>query len=153
MSASAGRRPRSSAAGGQALVEFALASTLFFLLVMLVLDFGRAVYTYNGVAEAAREIARVASVHPGTTTVDASPQVQNAIATQRRLIPGMGTPVFTCVDIAGSTTGDSSCLPGEFVKVSVTATYAPSALFGFLPSFPIGSSSSIQMATTNLSVP
>ena len=39
---------------GQALVEFSLAVTVFLTLVMGVVDLGRAVYQYNGTAEAAR---------------------------------------------------------------------------------------------------
>ena len=57
------RRQRSR---GQALVEFALALPIFLMLMLAVFDLGRAIYMYNGVAEAARELARVTSVYPGT---------------------------------------------------------------------------------------
>ena len=50
---------------GQGLVEFSLAVTVFLALIMGVVDLGRVVYQYNGGAEAARELARVTSVHPG----------------------------------------------------------------------------------------
>ena len=53
--------------GGQSLVEFSLAITIFLVLVMGTVDLGRAVYQFNGVSQAARELARVASVHPGGT--------------------------------------------------------------------------------------
>jgi Flp pilus assembly protein TadG len=43
---------------GQAMVEFALLSTLLFLLVMGIFDFGRAISVYINIAEAAHEGAR-----------------------------------------------------------------------------------------------
>ena len=48
-------RPKSR---GQAMVEFALLSTLLFLLVMGIFDFGRAIAVYINIAEAAHEGAR-----------------------------------------------------------------------------------------------
>jgi len=47
---------------GQAMVEFALVAPIFFLLLFAVIDFGRYVYTANGLNEAAREAARIGSV-------------------------------------------------------------------------------------------
>ena len=47
---------------GQALVEFALVIPLFLLLLFGIVDFGRYVYTANGLNQAAREAARVGSV-------------------------------------------------------------------------------------------
>jgi Flp pilus assembly protein TadG len=43
---------------GQAMVEFALLSTLLFLMVMGIFDFGRAIAIYINIAEAAHEGAR-----------------------------------------------------------------------------------------------
>ena len=43
---------------GQAMVEFALLSTLLFLLIMGIFDFGRAIAVYINIAEAAHEGAR-----------------------------------------------------------------------------------------------
>ena len=43
---------------GQAMVEFALLSTLLFLMVMGIFDFGRAISVYVNIAEAAHEGAR-----------------------------------------------------------------------------------------------
>ena len=72
---------------GQGLVEFALAITVFLVLVMGVVDLGRAVYQYNGGAEAARELARVTSVHPGSP-LGASAETTDVLRTQRGLVPG-----------------------------------------------------------------
>lgn len=57
------RRPTSPRhAGGQSLVEFALILPLFLLLLMGILDLGRAVAAYNSVSNAARSAARAAIV-------------------------------------------------------------------------------------------
>ena len=82
---------------GQALVEFSLAIVVFLMLMMGVFDFGRAIYQYNGVAQAAREIARVTAVHPGadfTTTAGRSTETKAVIATQKGLIPNLGDPTI-----------------------------------------------------------
>lgn len=48
---------------GQVLVEFAFAGLLFFTLLFAVIDFGRALYAYDQLAQAARVGARYASVN------------------------------------------------------------------------------------------
>ena len=47
---------------GQSLVEFALVLPVFMMLVFGILDGGRAILTFNDVAQSSREVARVASV-------------------------------------------------------------------------------------------
>jgi Flp pilus assembly protein TadG len=119
-------RIRGLAAGGgagQALVEFALAITVFLALLMGVVDFGRAIYAYNGVSQAAQSIARVASVHPGTdptTTSGWSAEMQAMVSTQQGLVPGLLSPTITCVDIEGSPVTDT-CRRGDYIRV-LTAT-------------------------------
>ena len=49
---------------GQGLVEFALVLPIFLMLLLGVFDLGMAIYRMNGTSQAAREIARAASVHP-----------------------------------------------------------------------------------------
>jgi Flp pilus assembly protein TadG len=55
---------------GQALVEFALLVPIFLLLVMGVVEFGRAWNSYQVVTDAAREGARTAVIADPTVTVD-----------------------------------------------------------------------------------
>lgn len=115
---------------GQALVEFALVLPVFLMLLMGVFDLGRGIYMYNGVAEAAREIARVTSVYPcqGTPcTLGNSTQTAAVVQTQKGLVPALGSPTFSCVDIDGSasTVSTVSCLAGEQVKVVIIAPYRP----------------------------
>jgi Flp pilus assembly protein TadG len=45
------------------MVELALSLLVLLGLLLGILDLGRAIYMYNGVEQAEREIARVASVH------------------------------------------------------------------------------------------
>ena len=114
------RRQRSR---GQALVEFALALPIFLLLMMAVFDLGRAIYMYNGVAEAARELARVTSVYAGTPLGNA-PETAAVLATQKALVPSLGDPTFECVDIDGSSFSET-CVAGMQVKVVIIAPYTP----------------------------
>jgi Flp pilus assembly protein TadG len=108
---------------GQALVEFSLAITVFLVLVMGVIDLGRLVYQYNGVAEAARAIARETSVHPGAP-LGSSTQTAAVVATQRRLVPGLGTAAYACVTLGGSSV-TGTCQPGNWVTVTVSSTFTP----------------------------
>jgi Flp pilus assembly protein TadG len=54
------------ASPGQALVEFALASTAFLLLAFGIMEMSLAVYSYNTICSAAREAVRFAIVHSPT---------------------------------------------------------------------------------------
>jgi len=132
---------------GQATVEFALVLPLFVMLVLGVVDFGRAVYLYNGVSQAAREIARATSLHP-SAPLGASPDASAVISTQQKLVPGITSIVFHCEDTAGTTIpgdGSGGYAAPDVVRVEVHAAFAPSALLGLFGSIDIGSSSSNQM--------
>jgi len=125
------RRPRER---GQALVEFSLALIPFLLLLMGVLDLGRAIYQMNTTAEAAREIARVTSVHRCSNTpcsdLGTSSQAQATIATQRGLIPGLvfdPSVDIDCVDSTDVVIPDDQCVPKTdteyFIRVHVRSTF------------------------------
>jgi TadE-like protein len=121
---------------GQALVEFSIAIIPFLLLLMGVLDLGRGIYAMNATSQAAREIARVTSVHRCSDTpctdLGTSTEAQDTIATQRALIPGL---VFNpsvdidCVDAADNVIPDSQCTPKTdtdyFIRVHVRSTFSP----------------------------
>lgn len=49
---------------GAALVEFAIIALLFFMILFGIIEFGRALFTYNTLVEATRRGARVAAVCP-----------------------------------------------------------------------------------------
>jgi Flp pilus assembly protein TadG len=130
---------------GQALVEFSLALIVFLMLVMAIFDLGRGIYMMNGVAQAAREIARVTSNHPGTTLGN-STQTAAVIATQQSLIPNLQNPTFACVDI-DDTAVVGTCEPGMRVKVTITAPYGPvTPVMGLLGTWTMSSNSSIEIS-------
>lgn len=52
---------------GQTLVEFALILPIFLFLLIIIFDFGRAVYYYNAIHNAAREGARYGVIHPSAS--------------------------------------------------------------------------------------
>lgn len=112
---------------GQALVEFSLAIIVFLVLLMGVFDFGRAIYQFNGVSQAAREIARVTAVHPGidfSTDAGRSSETNMVIQTQKGLIPNLRDPLIKCVDITGAVI-TSGCMQGDWIQVRISAPYTP----------------------------
>lgn len=130
---------------GQALVEFSLALIVFLMLLMAIFDLGRGIYMMNGVAQAAREIARVTSNHPGTT-LGGSSQTAAVVATQKSLIPNLQDPTFACVDI-DNTVVVGTCDPGMRVKVTITAPYGPvTPVMGLLGTWTMSSNSSVEIS-------
>jgi Flp pilus assembly protein TadG len=131
------RQPGRRRSRGQSLVEFSLVIIPFTFLIMGIFDLGRGIYQMNGTAQAAREIARVASVHSGcpqgstaTCDIGASTEISNVVATQQRLLPGMAINTSTdimCVTINDVTKSpDVSCLWGtDYVRVRVTSSFTP----------------------------
>jgi hypothetical protein len=131
-------------ARGQALTEFAIVLPLLMILFLGIIDLGRAIYIYNGVSQAAREIARAASVNPGNP-LGSHPEVQKVVAIQKSLVGGIGDPIFHCEDNTGNTIpgdGSGGCAPGDVVRVEVFFMYNPVGLFGFPGTVRIASSSS-----------
>lgn len=55
---------------GQELVEFALILPLLVLILLGIFEFGIAGFTYNTVANAAREVARYGVIHPNQSEID-----------------------------------------------------------------------------------
>ena len=116
--------------GGQGLVEFAVAIIPFLMLLMAIVDLGRGIYMMNGTSEAARDIARVVSVHPVGATDDlgSSTQAVAVIATQRSLIPNLTINPSTdivCVDALDQVKADKDCQPGDYIRVHLTAPFTP----------------------------
>jgi len=134
---------------GQALVEFSLAVIVFLALVMGIVDFGRGIYVYNGVAQAAREIARATSVQPPSATLGGSAQTVAVINTQKGLVPGMGNPTFTCLNPSTeppTTKASGTCVPGDLVRVHVAAPFSLlTPLLGQLGPFTLQATTTIEM--------
>jgi hypothetical protein len=117
---------------GQGLVEFAVAVIPFLMLLMAVIDLGRGIYMMNGTSEAARDIARVTSVHQWNSCCDlgTSTEAAGVIATQQRMIPGLALNPSTdiqCVDSLDQVLTDDRCKSGfgNFIRVHLTATFSP----------------------------
>jgi Flp pilus assembly protein TadG len=138
------RQPRQR---GQALVEFSLSIVIFLVLMMAIIDLGRGIYMFNGVSQAAREIARVASVHPGT--VFGGTEITAVVNTQKGLIPNLGNPTFACVDIAGGPGLDpvyGNCPTGAQVTVTISAPYSPiTPVMGLLGTWNMQSKASVRI--------
>lgn len=86
-------QPQDQGLQGQALVEFALVIMLLVVLLAATIDFGRAVFNYGAVYNAAREGARYGSVHPTDVT-----GIQNAA----RALTGRLDPLSVVVGYSGS---------------------------------------------------
>jgi Flp pilus assembly protein TadG len=146
-------RDRRDRSAGQGLVEFSLTIIVFLVILMGVVDFGMAIYKYNGVSEAARELARVTSVHPCavagalTCTPGGSAETAAVLATQKNLVPGLADPTFTCVDQSGAAVAPDPCdFSKDSVQVEITAPYHPATpLLGLTGTWTMKGSSSAQI--------
>ena len=143
---------------GQALVEFSLILIPFLWILMGIVDLGRGIYVYNGVNQAARELARVTSVHqcngsPGCP-LGTSSETAQVFGTQQKLVPGFGgtgsTVTYACTDVTDATETEldpsGSCPSQAFVRgtVSVPFSAVTPVLGGFLPSS-LSSASHVQI--------
>ena len=138
--------------GGQGLVEFSLTIIVFLVILMGVVDFGMAIYKFNGVSQAAREIARVTSVHPCATpsaltcAPGGSAETQEVIDIQKGLVPGLADPTFTCIDQAGTPKPGACDFSQDSVQVEIEAPYQPiTPLLGLTGSWDMKGSSSAQI--------
>jgi Flp pilus assembly protein TadG len=109
---------------GQTIAEFAIGIVIFLLILLGIVDAGRAVYQLSGVSQAAREIARTTSVHPGSTLGN-SAETAATVAVQARLVPGLSVSGYACVDIGGTAVA-GACKPGNWVRVTVVSRFDPS---------------------------
>ncbi len=125
-------RPARDRSAGQTLVEFSLALIPFLYLLMGTLDLGRGIYTNNGVAQAAREIARVTSVHQCVgpcSSASWSVETLAVVSTQKALVPGLPTSgvAIDCVDVADTTitvAAGSFCPPGDYIRVTTSVSFS-----------------------------
>ena len=107
---------------GQTLVEFALILPLLLLLLMGVLDFGRAIYANNTIQNAAREAVRIGIVNQNTSVIEAEAQKQ---AVALGLSPADIDVAFLQPDYTNaapcSTTPRIGCIVEVEVRYSYTA--------------------------------
>ena len=113
---------------GQTLVEFALILPIFILLLVGIFDFGRAIYAYNTISNAAREAVRVGIVD----------QSCNVIGTEAQNRAGLGiTWAPTVAQPCGPTTSDISI---RFLNSNGTTPSGADACLqpGTAPGAPLG---------------
>jgi len=113
---------------GQTLTEFALVITVFLVVLLGVFDAGRAIFAFNGTSQAARQVARVASVScfEGTTTATRcnSTEVAMEQAAQGVNLPGAATWLVRCIDpFTGIPPTGRVCKVGDMVEVRATTSF------------------------------
>jgi Flp pilus assembly protein TadG len=122
---------------GQALVEFALASVVFFMTIFGIIEFGRAVWEYNIVASLAKDGARYASLRGSTSgAAVSSDNVQTYLRTH-----DFGLNVSAVATWPDG--GTPSNGPGKTVQVHVTRTFTPLTLL--IPHIPLTLQSTAQV--------
>ena len=109
---------------GQTLVEFAIIIPVLLLLAVFIFDFGRAVYYYSAIQNAAREGVRYGAVNPVINLADVYEDVPGMKAAAINYAIGLG---LTLSDVnAGMGTPE---IVGGYanptVKVSITYTFRP----------------------------
>jgi Flp pilus assembly protein TadG len=128
-------RPSHSRRCGQSLVEFALVLPLMLLVIMSVVDFGRGIFAFNEVANAAREGGRTGIVNQTLTDIRAR-AAEQAIALGIPTAPPASCPAQggpppgptgICVAIVDPDGSVGSCTTtpavGCLVVVSVKTTF------------------------------
>lgn len=131
---------------GSALVEFAIASTVALTMIFGIIDFGRGLYTYHLVANAARAGSRYAIVHGSACTVSGCPATSAEIQTYvRGLAPGIDPNSLT---VTTTWPGAANCAVGKNdpgCPVTVTVTYPFTFIVSILPRFTMSMTSSSTM--------
>ena len=119
------KSPHRQAERGQGLVEFALILMMLLLFLMGILDFGRALFIYTSLFNAAREGARWGAVHPWSPDGVRDRALQYAalvnpadIAVTIQCDSGPGTALFNCLGPGGTGPGGRAGI-GQRVVVSL----------------------------------
>lgn len=130
-------RPKKPKEKGAVAVEFAIILPIFLVLVLGIMEFGRAFNIQVSLSEAARESARYAAVHCTEAGYDQDDALAAAVSAAPS-VPLDGADV----DIQYS--GDGTCAAGN--NVEVTVTYNTSYLTG-LPGFVPGMPSDLEITS------
>jgi Flp pilus assembly protein TadG len=149
------RGPGAKQEKGQTLVEFAFVAILFFTVLFAIVEFGRALWTWNTIVQATRAGARFAVVETPTSTdteVKNFVVYYNSAGTGTPVVPGLTTSNVTVNYYKIDSTGNYVAPPGgnkfmaDLIQVSITGY-----TFNFLvPIF--GSGITLPAFTTTLSL-
>jgi Flp pilus assembly protein TadG len=143
------RKPSRKRQEGQALIEFALSMVFIVLLFLAFIELVMLIYTYNVLADSAKEGVRYAIVHgtdldaghcsgPGTTLTAPPVICTDATGTNVHDVvtkyAGMSLHSPAGMNVTVSYV-DSSSAPPNRVRVVVSYTYQP--FFGLVPKVPV----------------
>lgn len=107
-------------------MEFALVLPIFMLLVLGIIDGGRAIFAFNQMSQATRDVARVASVTCFETTLRCSTAsgtpIAKAIADQSVGMQGPTTWAVQCVD-PDTAAVVAVCAVGNTVRVNASSSF------------------------------
>lgn len=136
------RRLGDGHARGQSFIEFAAVLPIMILLLVGIVDFGRALDARMTVINAAREGARFGVTHAGDDAWGpySCPQIQANVPPE---IMRMHSDMFTGGNTSISVSGTGTCAAGDELTVTVHYTYDP--LFPFWFGSGIGMSTTVQM--------
>jgi Flp pilus assembly protein TadG len=137
---------------GSSMVEFAVASVILFTLVFGVIGICVALYSYNVVAEAAREATRYAIVRGSACSVSTFPDCNVTSNQLQTYVRGRGFPGITSSSltvVATWPTTGATCFPsvtpcnnpGNLVSVTVSYPY--------ILSIPFVSPQTLRMSSTS----
>lgn len=119
-------------------IEFALSFVLLFSILFGIIDFGRALYAYDAISDAARTGTRYAIVHGSSS---GSPATSSTISTYVTTNCCAG---LSASSITVTTTWSPNNNPGSTVNVQVN--YSLNFILPLLPSVAVPMSASSQMA-------
>lgn len=141
----------SSSERGSVLLEFGLVAIVLFMMIFGIIDFGRALFTYHFVANAAREGTRYASVRGADCNplMTGCPADSGSIQTYLRgeatgigVDPNQLNVTTTWPVQSGSPTICTSSFNNPGCTVQVAVSYNFKFVFPFLPTSPLNLSSS-----------
>lgn len=108
------RRNSKSGQRGATLVEFAIAATVFVTAMFAVIEFGRALWTHNALADAARRAARYAVNQPASSPAGAKTTGTNV---------GPSITAIRNVAIYGNPAGGSQAMINGLAPANLNVTY------------------------------
>jgi Flp pilus assembly protein TadG len=115
-------RSRRQESSGQAIVEFAIVSIAFFMMVFGTVDFGRAVYMYSQLHNAVREGARYGKMNPADTSGIKTRVIDSAsgldITDSDITVSCTGGCYAGCSDVTVSADTDFSAITQDLLGIS-----------------------------------
>jgi Flp pilus assembly protein TadG len=124
------RRDDADASAGQTMVEFAIVSVAFFLIVFGTVDFGRAIYLYSELHNAVRDVAREGKVGSangfGVNIAKLEGHVANYWNPETQTTsprPGLEDATTTVTCVGGCTSGNTLVVTASLPFQAVTQEF------------------------------